>query len=154
MRHHANGQAGDQRLAHAPGTLLLHGMTVRRQREILAAWERHEARRLAREAPPPDEEAPDAPAPAHSAEAPPPAQWLRLWEDAPADSPPLPNPAEVRERKRRQRREALLLRLLAEHGEALGPALDQVLGDLIDARARRVLAEDLPELMAELRKGE
>jgi hypothetical protein len=152
MTHHANGQAGDQRRAHTPGCPTLHGMTLAEQRRVLRSWEAAEARRLARGAPPSAEDTPDAPVPAPPPKAPP-VQWAPLWDTA-DDAPPLPSPQEVRRRKRAARERQLLLRLLAEHGEALGPALDNLLGDLIDARARRVLAEDLPELLAELRKGD
>jgi hypothetical protein len=83
---------------------------------------------------------------------PPRGEWLPLWQlDDPA-RPPLPSPDQVREQRRRRRREALLLRLLAEHREALLPALIGLLAEHFEDLARRVLAEDLSGLLAELGK--
>jgi hypothetical protein len=109
--------------AHAPGTLILHGMPLAEQRRILRSWEAAERRRLAREPAAPA----DAPAPAPAAEAPPAVVWAPLWQ-LDDDAPPLPSPAEVRERRRRRRREALVEQLWS----ALAP------------RARELLAADLP----------
>jgi hypothetical protein len=122
------------RRAHAPGTMVLHGMSIREQRRILRAWERSEARRPASGAPQ-AEDAPPVPSPPAPAEDPAPVEWLRLWEDGDPGAPPLPTPEEVRRRKRAERERRLLRRLMERHGDAVW--------ELLAPRVRQLLADEL-----------
>ncbi len=76
---------------------------------------------------------------------------VRLWEDAPADGPPLPTPKEVRHSKRGER----LAALVTEYGEQLRPAPLRLLGlpaeGLADLVSRQIAAE-VPDLLEELEK--
>jgi hypothetical protein len=133
--------------AHAPGTLILHGMSLADQRATLRAWERWDARRRVREAPPTEaEDAYDVPAlpPAEECASPPAPQWLPLWADGDPDAPALPSPEQVRAKKRRGRQEAFLQRLLAEHDEALTRVVVELAWPLLVPRVRQLLAADLP----------
>jgi len=141
------------RRAVAPGSMVLDGMTIREQRAALRALERVDPRW--RGTPAPDqsqaEAAPAVPAAPPVADSPAPVQWAPLWELG-TDTPPGPMPEQVREQKRRRRREALLLRLVAEHTESLRPALLTLLREELADLVSRRLAAEVPDLLAELEK--